>query len=169
MSEPQQAFIAQQMRITYSPEEDRLLWQVSTKESEYRFWLSRRLVAGLQPMLSQLLAKQVEQAHIQNEKMAPMDAHTALNEADRKTEYQTPKAAENQPPKAAQVIRTVNFNLNTQGFVIANIADCDELLALHRSLVSGMVALLKERADQAQWGLDLKLPEQTQLGEQVVH
>ena len=45
-----------QLSVTYLPEQDRILMRVNTVEGEeMRLWLTRRLMAGLWPMLTRLL------------------------------------------------------------------------------------------------------------------
>ena len=47
-----------QMSVTYLPEQDRILMRVNTTESEeMRLWLTRRLMAGLWPLLTKMLTE----------------------------------------------------------------------------------------------------------------
>ncbi|MBI5274900.1 MAG: hypothetical protein HY854_00425 [Burkholderiales bacterium] len=47
-----------QMSVTYMPEQDRILMRINTREGEEtRMWLTRRLMAGLWPLLTKLVTE----------------------------------------------------------------------------------------------------------------
>ena len=56
-----------QIRIDYHQEQDRLLLRISTDDSsELRFWLTRRFVKGLWPVLMKM-AEAVGEARVQHD------------------------------------------------------------------------------------------------------
>jgi hypothetical protein len=63
-----------QMSVSYLPEQDRILMRVNTREGEeMRVWLTRRLMAGLWPLLTKLLTDHLLKLE---------DAGTTLTAAD---------------------------------------------------------------------------------------
>jgi hypothetical protein len=47
-----------QMSVTYVPEQDRILMRINTREGdEMRIWLTRRLMAGLWPLLTKMVTE----------------------------------------------------------------------------------------------------------------
>ncbi len=63
-----------QMSVSYVPEQDRVLMRVNTREGEeMRVWLTRRLMAGLWPLLTRLLTDHLLKLE---------DAGTSLTSAD---------------------------------------------------------------------------------------
>jgi len=84
-----------QIRIDYHPEHDRLLLRVNTDEgAELRFWLTRRFVKGLWPLLLKM-AETVGDARAQpdpnvRKAMFEFEHEKAVQQADFATPYKAP-------------------------------------------------------------------------------
>ena len=94
-----------QLSITYVPEQDRILVRVNSRQGqELRFWFTRRLTLGLEPLLDRAVTDHVaRQGGPATSHMAAMDAVSKkamaqfkrsenLQTSDFTTPYQTPDA-----------------------------------------------------------------------------
>jgi hypothetical protein len=87
-----------QMSVSYLPEQDRILMRVNTREGEeMRMWLTRRLMAGLWPLLTRLLTDhllKLEAAgtslHSADDSLKRMLADFRKEEFLRKADFDTP-------------------------------------------------------------------------------
>ncbi|HZY15659.1 MAG TPA: hypothetical protein VFE74_03475 [Ramlibacter sp.] len=78
-----------QMSVTYLPEQDRILMRINTTEGEeMRMWLTRRLLAGLWPLLTKLLTEHLLKLESAGASLAGANAELKKMLADfRKEEF----------------------------------------------------------------------------------
>ena len=151
-----------QIRLQYDAQQDRGLLLVSTQaRSEYRFWLTRRYVKLLWPVLTKLVEsdEQVQRQTDQQAKKAVVSfqQEKALDESDFSTAYE--KQGLSQPLGAApvllakiQVKQTENgarllcmHPLNGQGIE----------LAMNAVLLHSLCKLVRDTVQVAGWDLEL--------------
>jgi hypothetical protein len=155
-----------QLQITIDREQDRLLLRVNgSDQSEFRTWLTRRLVKQWWPSLVQLLASKVAQ-----------DVPTANDDARRmvlgmRHEASVGKADFSQPYRA----EATQFPLGQEPIVVSKLTmtllpQNMYLLTLHPSqgkgvdlrlndtLLHGLCQMLQNACKDAEWDLPLELP-----------
>lgn len=155
-----------QIRIDYTPEEDRLLMQLSTSdEQEVRLWLTRRFVKLLWP----LMVKLAEEASPKIRTQADPEARRALLSMEH--EEAMARADFSKPYDDSQ--RTMP--LGTEPLLLARIqtahdADGQPVIALHPAegqgvtltldsvLVHSICRLLQAAVLKSDWDMELKLP-----------
>jgi hypothetical protein len=81
-----------QIQITFVPAEDRLLLRVSTSDdAEFRFWLSRRFVRLLWPVIGRLLAEnpriKTQPSPLAQRELLAFEHQKAVDAADFSTPY----------------------------------------------------------------------------------
>ena len=159
-----------QMQITFEPEQDRLLFRLTTggrQIQEFRLWLTRRYVRILwQALLNMLKSKQPEQFKQEPSKTAALavEHQQSVAKADFQTPYQggtvfplgdepilVSKVALKQAPNGQQILclhptrgQGLEFNLDQK--------------ALHP-----LCRLLADASNKADWGLNLDFAQASEL------
>jgi hypothetical protein len=155
-----------QIRIDYTPEEDRLLMQLSTSdEQEVRLWLTRRFVKLLWP----LMVKLAEEASPKIRTQADPEARRALlsmehEEAMARADFSKPyDDSERAMPLGAEPLLLARIQT-------AHDADGQPVIALHPAegqgvtltldsvLVHSICRLLQAAVLKSDWDMELKLP-----------
>jgi hypothetical protein len=160
-----------QLSIAYVPEQDRILVRVnSTQGQELRFWFTRRLTLGLEPLLERAVTDHVaRQGGPATSHVAAMDALSKkamaqfkrsenLQTSDFSTPYQTPDASvpvfEN-----PLIVTEVNVAALTNGQLRLSFAEKlsgtketrSFQMALSDQLVHAFAHLLERAVGQSQW------------------
>lgn len=152
-----------QIQVSFAPAEDRLLLRDSTDEhTEFQFWLTRRYVRLLWPILEQMVA--VTPA---DHPSAPTHARAAIAEfeqasalasADFDTQYDAEGATRPLGQTPVLVTRIQRKCSNT-GAAVLCMHPAEGLgieVALDRHILHSLRALLRNAVAKAQW--DLALP-----------
>ena len=153
-----------QLNLKYEPGEDRACLRISTgDQAEYRFWLTRRFVRILWPVLIQLLeaddrVKSQPRADARKTVMTFQHEH-ALQAADFSSGYREDAASF---PLGSEplLLTSIRATRNSAGVPVLGLSgqgDRGIELALTEPLVHSLCKLLADMADRAEWGLDLKV------------
>jgi hypothetical protein len=153
-----------QLNLKYQPGEDRACLRISTgDQAEYRFWLTRRFVRVLWPVLIQLLeadSRVQSQPRTDARKTVLSFQHEhALQSADFKTGYQ--ENAATFPLGSEPVLLTsIRARRNQGGTPVLGLSGEGNRgveLALSDQLLHSLCKLLADTAEKAEWQLDLKV------------
>jgi hypothetical protein len=156
-----------QIQITFVPNEDRMLLRLSTQSSEeFRFWLTRRLIKGLRPLITQSLAAQPRiqtQATAEAKReLLKFEHEQVMQAADFKTPY---RASEKQLPLGEHPILISRIQVTRQpgsiGLSLAPATGQGINLALTPPLLHSFVALLDHALAAAEWDLGKSIPATT--------
>jgi hypothetical protein len=168
-----------QLSVNYLPEQDRILLRVNTATSEeMRLWLTRRLMAGLWPLLNRLTNQQLLQREAAGSSLDPADddlkkmltdyrKDQLLREADFQTPYEDKPAAfplGSEPLLVTDVDVTpqsdgglrLHFHERRQAQEQRNFR-----IQMEPRLVQGLMHLVEQSLQRAQWAE----PFGTSLGE----
>ena len=153
-----------QMTAEYNPAEDRILFRVSTREkTEYRVWLTRRLVRKIWGVAVQSFAAEpdvMDQSRPQvKDALLSMQHQEAVQGADFSQKHEKPvKAA----PETEQPLLAINAELGRteQGtirlsFVTAGGKSIN--LNLNDEMLHAVCHILQQAADKAGWDLKLAI------------
>jgi len=153
-----------QIRIDYQPEHDRLLLRVNTDEgAELRFWLTRRFVKGLWPVLLKA-AETVGEARAQSDPnvrkaMLEFEHEKALQQADFATPY---KAASNLPLGAEPLLLTrLRAQPDGRGNVVFAMHPAQGQgmdLAMDTMLLHSFTRLIQGAVATTDWDIRVDLP-----------
>ena len=154
-----------QLNVSHVDRHDRLLLRLNTQTAEeFRFWLTRRLTLRLLPALQQAVGRlESNQPGV----MAPdptsqqiltdLKRDAFLQQADFKTPY-AEQAQQLPLGKEPMLVTDVQLNFQGQGVLITlqdkggpdtQAQSCQ--LNLPASLVHGLIHLLRQAVDKAQW------------------
>ncbi len=160
-----------QLNLKYEPGEDRACLRISTgDQSEYRFWLTRRFVRTLWPVLLQLLEAEQRvksQPREESRKTVLSFQHEhALQEADFATTYN--EDAVNFPLGPEPVLLTsIRAKRPAGGSPVLGLSGEDNRgieLALSDQLLHSLCKLLADTAKKADWGLELSVVQKVASG-----
>ncbi len=153
-----------QLNLKYQPGEDRACLRISTgDQSEYRFWLTRRFVRVLWPVLIKLLEaddRVQSQPRTEARKTVLSFQHEhAVQSADFSTGYQ--EEATTFPLGSEPVLLTsIRAKRNPGGTPVLGLSgqgDRGVELALSDQLLHSLCKLLADTAEKAEWQLGLKV------------
>ena len=153
-----------QIRIDYTQEQDRLLLRISTDDgSELRFWLTRRFVKGLWPVLMKM-AEAVGEARAQHDPtirtaMLEFEHDKAVRQADFATPY---KSATNLPLGAEPLLVTrLRAQPDGSGNAVLSLHPTQGHgmdLAMDSMLLHSLTRLLQGAVGKTDWDIRLELP-----------
>ena len=154
-----------QLQITFSALEDRLLLRLSTQSAqEFRFWLTRRFVQGLLPLLQQSLSAhpriQTQADPLAKLELLRFEHERALQNSDFKTPF---KGVARSLPLGEQPVLLSRCEVRPRpdGAVVMVVAPEQGSgidLALNPSLLHSIVALIEQALRAADWDLKLDIP-----------
>ena len=158
------------MQLRYEETEDRLLLRLSTTDDcEFRFWLTRRFVKRLWPMLVQMLEwdKAVQQQLDPDTRHAVLDfQHEGYSAAaDYKTQFQerTPDAPRRMPLGEAPVLLgKAEGKKQSQGVQILRLHPLHGTgidMTVDTKLLHVFMRLLREQVGKTDWDVNLALYE----------
>ncbi|MEM7405800.1 MAG: hypothetical protein AAF458_10945 [Pseudomonadota bacterium] len=150
-----------QIQLTFVPADDRLLLRISTDEkAELRFWLTRRFVRLLLPVLAGMSLHAATSATVQSAEaraaIADFQRDHALANADFETQFQDDATifplGEN--PVLLERIQTRSNDVGAPVLCLhpANGSGID--LALETQLLHSFKSLLSDAIGKADWNLD---------------
>ena len=153
-----------QLQLHFDAVQDRTLMRVSTQDrQEYRFWLTRRFVRVLWPILGQLLrAEPVVQSQPREEarrEVLSFQHEQAISETDFKTPYEqeTPKTLP--LGDAPLLLQRVQVKKNPQGRPLLCLSGEGRGvdLVLNDRLLHSLCKLIAETSARAGWDLSLEV------------
>ena len=155
-----------QLNVSHVDRHDRLLLRLNTQTAkEFRFWLTRRLTLRLLPALQQAVGRlEASQPGVMAVDPASQQILTELKRDDflQKADFKTPYAEKPQqlPSGEAPMLVTdvqlnflaagVQITLQDKGAPAGQPQSCQ--LNLPPSLVHGLIHLIRQAMDKAQWG-----------------
>lgn len=150
-----------QLTLEYTPVEDRLLLRIGLKDEEARFWLTRRMVRELWPMLgraSQHLVPPSLPPELRHE-ASEMQRQAAVQQLDFSRPYDAGrKVVLSDAPVLPVKMEIDQSSLNT-GLVLRLHAPNGRFAALplDPALHAGLTELLKKAVAQADWDMQLNV------------
>lgn len=155
-----------QLSVSHDERQDRLLWRLNTQAGqEFQFWLTRRMLVRLLPVLNQALLK----LHANEPRLAASDTISLQMLRDFKREnlmahadFKTPFAAgvmEDALGQAPLLVTDAHLSLNTEagmGLVLEEkVGEQSKSCQLHLSgdLVEGLLLLTQQALANAEWAL----------------
>lgn len=168
-----------QITLRYHPVEDRALLRVSTQDrSEFRFWLTRRLLQALWPVLIRLLeaderVRRQPRPEIARQVLSFQHEH-ALQQSDFSTAYRDDPASFpiGEEPLLLSEIQVKQTPHGCQLLCLRGAGGKGAELALKPALLHSLCRLLADTSSKAGWDLDLRVVEavpDTESGEQRAH
>lgn len=151
-----------QIQLQYHPGEDRGLLRLRTAEGdEFRFWLTRRFIALLWP----LLVRSLERSAAVRAQADPEARSTVLSfeheSALSRSDFATPFADGTRMPLGETPLLLVRARLReTEAGVVLGLEPQEGPgidLALDATLLHSLARLVREVAERAAWGLALEL------------
>lgn len=149
-----------QIQITFSAEDDRLLLRLSTQDgAEFRFWLTRRYVRALRPLIGTALARQphiqTQASPLARQELLRFEQERAVGAADFATPY---RAEPRQLPLGVQpvVLARMQVTPRSDGGIVLGLAPHRGQgvdLALSPPLLHSFGALLEHALAAAEWDL----------------
>jgi len=158
-----------QMSVNYAERDDRLLLRVNTQDGqEFRMWLTRRMTGRLLPHL-QACVVQIETCNLQvmvsdptaQQMLTALQRETFLEKADFKTPFASEAPA--LPLGTDPILVTdVQLNVHTSGTLNVVFQDTSGdyttgrscQLALQASLLHGLLHLLQQALQKANWRME---------------
>ena len=155
-----------QVNLTVAHEEDRLLLRLSTsKQHEYRFWLTRRFVRALWSVLMKAAERQPGIGEQSDESvrqaLLSFQHDAALKGADFKTAYQDTAL---ETPFGSDPVLLTGAKLKTQrsGAIELSLDAADKRtlsVVLDSNLLHSLCGVIAAASAKAEWDLDLKVGE----------
>jgi hypothetical protein len=154
-----------QIQCRYVPLEDRVLLRVnSTDHSEFRFWLTRRYVRLLWPVLSQLLQgdPQISQASDEQARQAILafQHESALSQSTFSTAFKE-EQAKFPLGETPVLLARIQTKTTTQGQSILCLHPEQGQgidLNMNKTLLHALIRLLTDAVQKAGWELETTLP-----------
>lgn len=151
-----------QISANYDPEQDRILLRISTSdESEMRFWLTRRYVILLQPILDKMIAKlfldQTEAATPANDRKAVAAYHQ--EKASQNTDFTTEYEPGSSFPLGETPILLSRINVRPDDHQAAQILCMHPLqgqgidLNMNGDLANALKGVLESAIAKTEWGI----------------
>lgn len=156
-----------QISVHHDERQDRLLLRLNTQDrQEFRFWLTRRMTQRFMPAIEQSVAR-LEAAQpgvaatdtISQQILSELKRDAFLQKADFATPFDT-QASARPLGEEPMLITDAHLTIQPSGALAISFEDksapqqvksCQ--LHLQVSLVHGMVHLMRQAAEKAQWGL----------------
>lgn len=170
-----------QLSVHHDEREDRLLLRLNTRDlQEFRFWLTRRMTLRLMPAIEQsatrleaaqpgVAATDVQSQHLLSE----LKRDAFLKKADFATPFES-QATQWPLGQQPMLITDVQMNVQTNGTLDMSFQDKSDpahvkncRLHLQTSLVHGMVHLIQQAAEKAQWVLPHSAQDLSEPGQKV--
>jgi hypothetical protein len=157
-----------QLQIAFDPEQDRLLLRVNTDErTEFRFWLTRRLVARLWPLLTRVLESDQQVATqpdpVARQAVFSFQQERALAGSDFETAYRDEPAQLPMGKEPLLVTRVkVRPGQGRVGLLLGRAAGEGVELALTNSLLHSLRKMLADAVAKAEWSVALTASPQAQ-------
>jgi len=153
-----------QLNLKYQPAEDRACLRISTgDQAEYRFWLTRRFVRILWPVMIQLLEadERVQSQPRQDARKTVLSFQHehAVQAADFSTGYQE-NAADFPLGSEPLLLTSIRARRNSVGAPVLGLSgeqDRGIELAMTDQLLHSLCKLLADISEKAEWGLDLQV------------
>ena len=155
-----------QIQIRYAPIEDRIVLRLNTADSsEFRFWITRRYANILAPALMRLLRSAEEVQEHKEEKVQEAVMSFQHEEAIQKADFA--RTFQNQPrnmPLGAVPVLLSKLTIKKTPDGNPMLCMYPEYgqgidLALQRPLLHSISKLLADSLQEADWGVDFRLPE----------
>lgn len=157
-----------QVSVHHDERQDRLLLRLNTQDNqEFRFWLTRRMAQRFLPALAQSAERlEAAQPGVAATDTAGRQILTELRRDDflKKADFATPfenHASEWPLGQAPLLVTDAHMHFKPQGGLDLSLEDKSDpaqskacQLHLHVSLVHGLVHLMTQAAEKAQWGLN---------------
>lgn len=155
-----------QMNLVYDQQQDRLLLRLSTSEdTEYRLWLTRRMVAAMWPGLVQL----VQSTPAARQAVDPGTRRAVVEfqreHALRETKFGAPYEADRLKPALADeplLVWSVQMRPSADGsgheLHFAPREGAGVQVRLHDQMLHAWIKLLQDALRAADWGLEPRLP-----------
>lgn len=156
-----------QLSVLHDERQDRLLLRLNTQDSqEFRFWLTRRMTQRFMPAIQQSTAR-LEAAQpgvaatdsASQQILTELKRDAFLQKADFSTPFET-QATQLPLGSEPMLITDAHLSILAKGGMEISFEDKTDpqqvrscQLRLQVSLVHGMVHLIQQAADKAQWGL----------------
>lgn len=156
-----------QLSVLHDERQDRLLLRLNTQDSqEFRFWLTRRMTQRFMPAIEQSAAR-LEAAQpgvaapdsASQQLLSELKRDAFLQKADFSTPFET-QATQLPLGSEPMLITDAHLSILAKGGMEISFEDKTDpqqvrscQLRLQVSLVHGMVHLIQQAADKAQWGL----------------
>lgn len=152
-----------QLNVAFDPVQDRLLLRASTTDAqEFRFWLTRRMVAKLWPRLIESLQAEAapQAAAVARPEFLEFRHAEAIQQSDLSTPYSSaPKTlALGDEPLLANQLSLHQLNAQRYELILGTATGTRVNLVLPTPVLHGLLKLLQDAAKNAQWALDLTLP-----------
>lgn len=154
----------QQIQLRFEPQEDRLLLRLGTNDqNEYRFWLTRRYVRLLWPVLLQLLAKTAGAAAVSDEAARRAVLSFRHEEAVHQSDFDTPfeERSRNMPlGEVPALLSRVQLKSEPNGTAVLALHPQEGQgvdISMTESLLHGFCKLLADAVTKAEWGIDCRI------------
>lgn len=153
-----------QVNLTVSNEEDRLLLRLSTsKQHEYRFWLTRRFVRSLWSVLVRAAERQPGIGEQSDESvrraLLSFQHDAAIKGADFKTAYQD-TALETPFGSEPSLLTGAKLKARRSGVIELSLDTIDKRtlsVVLDSNLLHSLCGVIAAAAAKAEWDLELKV------------
>ena len=154
-----------QLNVGHIDRQDRLLLRLNTQTAEeFRFWLTRRLTLRLLPALQQVVGRMESgQSHVMAPDPASQQILTDLKRDAflQKADFKTPFVEQAQQLPLGDepmLVTDIQLQVRPSGLMLAlrdkgapagKVQTCE--LVLPATLVHGLIHLIKQASDKAQW------------------
>lgn len=154
-----------QIQVRYHPVEDRLLLRMSTSDhQEFQFWLTRRCVQGMWPLLVKLLKEApsvtTRTAPQHREEVLAFQHQQAVSQADFQTGYREEEERTRPLGEAPMLVKRVDVRRDDQGTAKLGLRPAEGQgveLGLGEPLLHSLSKLIADSAERCGWGLGLRL------------
>ncbi|MBF0434289.1 MAG: hypothetical protein HQL77_02830 [Magnetococcales bacterium] len=160
-----------QMQIVYSQVADRMMLRINTLDrQEFRFWLSRRFIKRLWPVLTQNVAQQVrpEATHSPQARAAVMEMmhESAVSQADFSTQFENQVQTTPLGPEPILVAKAQVTPVQPDVVIFALYPETGPgiELALDPTLLHALCKLIQDSVPHTDWDLKLQLTPSTSHG-----
>lgn len=167
-----------QLTMSYMPEEDRILFRLSTKDKkEYRLFLTRRFIHVLWGALKQTFEKDEELTRIVDKDVQDAVLGMKHQEAVQSTDFDTPPVADNVDTTSNSgpllvIGGKIHPGKNLTGVSFKTSDGSDIRFNLNEQLMHAFCHLIVSTSLKADWKLDLALGDANVVvptGESLVH
>jgi hypothetical protein len=153
-----------QMQVTFLPAEDRLLFRFNTTErNEYNFWLTRRYVRMIWPILKNTLAGfegNIPPSPAAREALVSFQHQKVMSQADFSTTYQKPPEMQHPLGETPILLSRLRLRHAANGLPILCLHPEQGQgvdIPMSQSLLHSFCGLLAEGLKKAEWNLALDL------------
>lgn len=152
-----------QLTMSYVPEQDRILFRLSTVDKkEYRMWLTRRFVGVLWGALHQTFSRNTELARIVDKDIQEAVLGMKHQEAVQNTDFETPPVADttDATSNTGPLLVTggkVHPGDTVTGLSFSTADGADIRFNLNEQLMHAFCHLIITTTVRADWSLDLSL------------